>query len=83
MKLILLILLVGLLLWLMYKEVSMESFDATTRAFVPVGEQRYGLRGDKLHPVSAWSRYQFGELQDPHNPALSIAADPRFKVNSQ
>ncbi len=75
MRLILLILLVGLLLWLMYKEVTMETFDATMKAFVPVGYQRYGLRGDKLHPVHAWTRYQFGENQDPPEIPISVAKE--------
>lgn len=65
MRAFVLLVIVGLLLFLMWKEVSMESYDSTTRAFVPIGCQRYGLRGDALHPEHAWTRYQYGELQDP------------------
>ena len=53
-KNIVLVFLVIVLLWVLFRPytVSAESFDASTSEFVPVGEQRYGLRGDPLRASS-------------------------------
>jgi len=46
-----------LAIWVVYP--FMEGFNASTNEFVPVGDVRYGLRGDKLRRVPI-SKYFIG-----------------------
>lgn len=45
---VVIVILVILLLYCLYTYFIRENFDATTSEFVPVGSERYGLRGDLL-----------------------------------
>ena len=50
-KNIVLVFLIIVLLWVLLRPYT-ESFSSDTTEFVPVGEQRYGLRGDPLRASS-------------------------------
>lgn len=54
---IILVFLVIVLLWWIIRPIGLESFSSDGYEFMPVGSDRYGLRGDKLRQSSIYNWY--------------------------
>ena len=73
-EIILIVAICLILFWFIYQR--KEGFDKNTVMFVPIGEERYGLRGDRLRRSNISRTY----MRPDRHVVLNQTSNPKWKV---